>query len=220
MRTFPGQLLIDEQQFIEKFSGIKAFLFDWDGVFNDGRKGIGRQSSFTETDSMGINLLRFSHWLKHNQQLPVTGIITGAENEMAHSFAGREHFHAVYSNFKNKAEAFTDLINSFRLEPHEVAFVFDDVLDIAIAKQCGLRIAVSTVPGNWFNSYLKENKAADYFTEGAGNQFAIRELCELLINLNGNYTETLNQRIAFNEDYVQYLQQRNNIEPLERKKSH
>ncbi|MFM7428619.1 MAG: phosphatase, partial [Flammeovirgaceae bacterium] len=68
---------------LQKLQSVKAFVFDWDGVFNDGTKHNQQGSGFTEPDAMGTNMLRFSYWLK-NQQLPITAIITGEENEAAH----------------------------------------------------------------------------------------------------------------------------------------
>jgi 3-deoxy-D-manno-octulosonate 8-phosphate phosphatase (KDO 8-P phosphatase) len=43
-----------------RLAGVRAFLFDWDGVFNTGLKSDGSPSGFSEADSMGTNLIRFA----------------------------------------------------------------------------------------------------------------------------------------------------------------
>jgi len=62
-------------EFQERLSKIKAYLFDWDGVFNDGVKTASGGSPFSEVDAMGTNMLRFGHWLKTGA-LPFDVLIT------------------------------------------------------------------------------------------------------------------------------------------------
>ncbi len=60
---FKGVFITDASVIQQKLKKIKAFIFDWDGVFNDGRKDIDGNSSFSEVDSMGVNMMRFSYYL-------------------------------------------------------------------------------------------------------------------------------------------------------------
>ena len=59
-----GKFHTPEKQFIEILGTIKAFVFDWDGVFTNGEKDHELQSRFNEVDSIGTNLLRFAFYLK------------------------------------------------------------------------------------------------------------------------------------------------------------
>src|ERR1700739_4497109 len=93
--------LLPENEMKQKLRTIKAFVFDWDGVFNTGEKNGGGSSSFNEVDSMGTNLLRFGYYLQH-KQLPKTAVISGEKNETAFYFANREHFDASYFKIVNK----------------------------------------------------------------------------------------------------------------------
>src|SRR5580698_1227362 len=95
-----GNFMNSYPWFVTKLSHVKAFLFDWDGVFNSGVKGEGIHSGFTEADSMGLNMLRLSYWLT-NSKIPLLGIITGQNNQSAIQLAKREHFNAVYYGFLN-----------------------------------------------------------------------------------------------------------------------
>src|ERR1043165_362016 len=101
---FKGKFLTDSKVFLQKLKKIKAFLYDWDGVFNNGHKTESGSSSFSEIDSMGTNLLRFSHFLKEDE-LPLTAIMTGEYNKATVAFSKREHFHALYTGIKNKKDA-------------------------------------------------------------------------------------------------------------------
>ena len=84
-----GEFIIPEASLIEKMKHIKAFVFDWDGVFTDAGKDHLLQSRFSEADSMGTNLLRFSYYLNH-KELPITAIISGEKNSAAFTFVDRD----------------------------------------------------------------------------------------------------------------------------------
>ena len=49
---------------------VRAVLFDWDGVFNDGWKDLDGGSPFSEVGSMGVNMLRFALWLRNGVNPP------------------------------------------------------------------------------------------------------------------------------------------------------
>lgn len=206
-----GQFLIPAVDIQRKLENIKAFVFDWDGVFNDGSKRDQTGSGFTEPDAMGTNMLRFSYWLK-NKSLPFTAIITGEENESALFLAKRERFTSLYFKATNKQKSFEHFLAANHLQAKEVAFVFDDVLDLAVATQCGLRLAAYRDSNPLFNQHIVNNQLADYMTGSAGGKNAVREGCELLIGMHKNYDEAISNRMRFSETYQQYLQQRQQVE--------
>jgi hypothetical protein len=86
---------------VERARALRGLVCDWDGVFNHGAKGEGADSTYSEPDSMGTNLLRYALWRK-NGELPIAALITGADNPSARTFAVREHFHAIYYGSRNK----------------------------------------------------------------------------------------------------------------------
>lgn len=196
---------------LQKLQTVKAFVFDWDGVFNDGTKHNQQGSGFSEPDAMGTNMLRFSYWLK-NQALPVTAIITGEENEAARFLASREHFTALYFKASNKIKSFEHFLQTHQLKASEVAFVFDDVLDLAVAAKCGVRINAHRANNPMFTEYLKENYLVDYMTAKPGGEQSVREACELLVALQGNYGEAITHRMNFSDTYQSYLAQRQQVE--------
>ena len=193
-----------------KLKNIKAFVFDWDGVFNSGEKTGGGSSSFNEIDSMGTNLLRFSYYL-NNKQLPHTAIISGEKNESAFFFAQREHFSSSYFKIAHKKWALDHFCGIYSLHPNQVCYFFDDVLDLSIAKEAGLRILVSRKASTLFTNYVRQNNLADYITGNQSGSFAVREACEMLMGINDDYNETITRRMNYDEIYQQYITSRNNI---------
>jgi 3-deoxy-D-manno-octulosonate 8-phosphate phosphatase (KDO 8-P phosphatase) len=196
-------------EFKEKLSKVKAYLFDWDGVFNDGVKTAQGGSPFSEVDAMGTNMLRFGHWLK-NDNLPVVGIITGEDNPSALYLAQREHFHSVYFKSKDKLISFDHFLKANQLQSHEVAFVFDDVLDLGVAEKCGLRILVKHGAAPIFLNYAIKNEIVDYIT--AHDDHAVRETCELILSTLEVYDQAISDRSHFHANYKNYLSVRQGVE--------
>lgn len=195
----------------ERLLRIKAIVCDWDGVFHSGYKDEHGSSSFSETDSMGINMLRFGFYLE-NKALPTTAIITGENNETAYYWADREHLDAVLFKIKNKAEALPFLKKQFDIKPEEILFVYDDILDLSLAKEVGLRFLVNKKANPLFIEYCKEHKLCDYITACGGNENALREISEVCLNLMGRFNETIDERIKYDGIYHEYITERNEIQ--------
>jgi 3-deoxy-D-manno-octulosonate 8-phosphate phosphatase (KDO 8-P phosphatase) len=206
-----GTFITPASEIASLLSNIRAFIFDWDGVFNNGMKTGDTGSPFSEIDSMGINLLRFSFWLKNDNMLH-SFIITGMNNQAAMGFSRREHFDGIFMNQKNKRLALNSICDSLKIKPSEAAFIFDDIIDIEVARLCGLSFFVNRRSNPLLTRYIKENKIADYITAHPGENNAIREICELLIGLNGNYDRSVEMRSGFTTEYQEYFNTRNQID--------
>jgi len=196
-----------------KLQGVDTYLFDWDGVFNTGTKGGERVSGFSEPDSMGTNLLRFGHWLRTGR-LPRTGIVTAADNPAALDFARREHFDFVYAGILHKQAALAHLQAHSGITPVEVAWFFDDVLDLPLSAVCGLRILMRRKASPGFTAYVLEKGLCDYITASKGGRGGVREACELLLELTDQLVPVIEGRMRFEGDYRTYLEQRNRMETL------
>jgi 3-deoxy-D-manno-octulosonate 8-phosphate phosphatase (KDO 8-P phosphatase) len=207
-----GEFISTPSFILEKLKKIKAYIFDWDGVFNTGTKTDTVGSGYSEVDSMGLNLLRFGYWLSNNHELPYVGIITGENNQTAIKLAERESFHHIYFSFKNKAVAFEHFIKTLGLGASEVAFFFDDVLDFPITRLCGLRFMVNRKGSPLFTKYVKKEQYADYISGQFGGSFALREITELILGLSGQYEISVKERTDFGPLYTSYLDQRGKVE--------
>ncbi len=205
-----GKFIIPPHKLCDNLHNVKAILFDWDGVFNSGEKGE-IPSTFSEVDSMGINMLRFGFHMILGR-LPYTAIVTGETNQTAFTWAKREHLNNVFYQVKHKSELLNELKRTQNIEPDQIMFVFDDILDLSLAKEVGARFLVNRKANPLFNAFCIKNKLCDYLTYSSGNRNAIREISEVTLDAIGKFDNTLSERIAFNGIYKKFIAERNSIE--------
>ncbi len=206
-----GEFVSPPSLFSGKLKKIKAVIFDWDGVFNDGSKRGAEGSIFSEVDAMGTNLLRYALW-KAIGSLPVAAVMTGENNPPAVLLARRENFHYVYSRMKNKGQAFQAFCSAAGCKPEEVMFFFDDILDLDVARQCGVRMMIRRSSNPMLNQFAKTHNLADYVTAHDGSRHGLREAAELVIGMLGLYDDVVSNRMTYSMEYQEYLSQRKSIE--------
>lgn len=207
---FKGKFITPFNELQQKMQHIKAFVFDWDGVFNNGHKSYDGCSTFSEIDALGITMMRFSYYLQHGKHAPVA-IITGEQNKASFFFAQREHYNNIFYRIKHKETALHFFCEQYNLQPSEILFVFDDVLDLSASAIAGVRIMVQHSSNLLFTDYAVRKNLVDYITANNGNDGALREATELYLFANNNFDETIQQRIAFSEQYQSFIAQRNEI---------
>lgn len=191
----------------ERARALRGFVSDWDGVFNQGAKGEGAESTYSEPDSMGTNLLRYALWRMHGRQ-PVTALITGAANPSARKFAIREHFHAIYYGTRNKTAAIESLCRTQNVSSEHLACFFDDVNDLGMAFACGVRIFVQRDASPLLRDYVVRQGLCDYVTAHGPERHAVREACELLLGLLDAFDTVVASRVAWDRDYASYFESR------------
>ncbi len=207
-----GRFITPFNEMKGKAAGIRAAVFDWDGVFNTGIKSGSEGSPFSEPDTMGLNMLKLNFWLQHGTILP-TFIITGESNHTALKLARRENMNAVFLNYIYKPDAIDIICEQYGLRKNEIVFVFDDILDIEVAKQTGLSVLVNRESSPLTKGYVVSNNICDYVTGNSGGDAAVREVCELLIGMTGDMSKTIETRIRFKGYYEKYLSEKSRIEP-------
>ncbi len=205
-----AEFLLSPEEIGDKLKGIKAYLFDWDGVFNTGIKEGEQGSPFAEADAMGTNLVRFGHY-QMTGNLPHAGIITGMNNPAAAYFVNRENFHTLHFKFKHKIEALKHLEEVFGIKGEEVAFVFDDVLDLSLAKVCGLRFCVRRTASPLFSEYVKDKGLCDYISGNGSASHGLREICELILAAGAGYERVVDARVEYGSEYQAYLKEKSAI---------
>lgn len=166
--------LTPEQQ--AKIKRLKLLILDVDGVLTDGRLFFddnGKEyKCFHARDGHGIKLLR--------QSGVEVAVISGRKsNSVAIRMQnlGVEH---VYQGHENKRAAFSEILQTLQLTPDQVAHVGDDVLDLPIMVQVGFAVAVQDA-----NFAVKRH--ADWCTSVAGGLGAVREVCDLIMQVQGTF---------------------------------
>jgi 3-deoxy-D-manno-octulosonate 8-phosphate phosphatase (KDO 8-P phosphatase) len=178
-----GDFVTPVAQLTQKLEQCRAIVFDWDGVFNAGRKDHSSSSGFSEADSMGTNMLRYGFWRRLGE-LPYTAIISGENNESAIAFAEREHLTAVYTGIRSKQHVIEHLCGEHDLQPAQIACVFDDINDLPMAEVCGIRFMVR---------------------RSARGAYPVREICELLLGLMDVFDDVVASRGARDAEYEGYF---------------
>lgn len=165
---------------IKKIKNLKLLILDVDGVLTDGRLFFdheGREyKCFHARDGHGIKLLR--------QSGVEVAVISGRNSpsvSLRMQSLGVEH---VYQGHENKRAAFAEILQTLQFNPQQVAHVGDDVLDLPIMTQVGFAVAVADA------NFAVKNRA-DWCTESAGGQGAVREVCDLIMATQGSLADIL-----------------------------
>jgi 3-deoxy-D-manno-octulosonate 8-phosphate phosphatase (KDO 8-P phosphatase) len=205
-----GIFLTQVRTLRQRLKTIRGFVCDWDGVFNAGAKGEGMGSPFGEPDSMGTNLLRYALW-RERGVLPVSALITGADNPSARAFALREHFDAIYYGARTKTAAIESLCARHNISSEQLVCIFDDVNDLGMAFGCGVRVLVRRDASPLLHDYVTRQGLCDYITAHTPERYAVREVCELLLGMLGSFDAVVASRVAWDDEYGRYFTARQNI---------
>lgn len=149
-------------------------LFDVDGVMTDGGLILGSNGlefkKFSAQDGMGITLAKKAGML--------VGIITGRQSPAVSQRAQELAIDEVFQGSDNKINAFTQILQKYDIMGEEVAYIGDDLGDLAVMSRVGLAIAVA-------NGVAEVKEGAHYVTKRPGGAGAIREVVDLILELKG-----------------------------------
>lgn len=168
------------QDILAKAAQIKLVIFDVDGVLTDGSLFIGddgeEYKAFHSRDGHGMKMLRATG--------VEIGIITGrTSNVVRHRMEslGIQH---VYQGQLEKLPAFQQLITKLGIDPQQVAYVGDDVVDLPILTRAGLAVAVA-------DAHPLVKRHAHWITPCGGGRGAARDICELIMEAQGTLDASL-----------------------------
>ncbi len=196
----------------ERAKKIKLIIFDVDGVMTDGtiflfpasggasgagtqehrdrmadKVGFGISSSttieakgFNAHDGTGFSLMRLGG-IK-------AAIITKRISETVALRSRDLKIEHVYQGQQDKAAAFYEILNKESLQPDEVCYVGDDIIDLPVMRLCGLAIAVK-------NSREEVLRESHYVTPHEGGKGAVRDAIEYILRAQGSL-----QRVI--DDYI------------------
>lgn len=175
---FPPELLLKAQG---PELGLKAAIFDVDGVLTDGRIYIGEEGeafkAFSTLDGHGLKLLAMAGIT------PI--VITGRDSPaVRRRVADLGLQHAVYGA-KDKLAVAQPLLKQLGLQWGEVAAMGDDWPDLPLMTRAGFACAPAL-------AHAEVRAIADYVTHAAGGHGAARECCDLILQAGGHYARLLN----------------------------
>jgi 3-deoxy-D-manno-octulosonate 8-phosphate phosphatase (KDO 8-P phosphatase) len=175
--AFPPELLLRAQG---AGLGLKAAIFDVDGVLTDGRLYIGEHGetvkAFCTLDGHGLKLLREGGI----EPLVITGRDSPAVRRRV---ADLGLVHAAYGA-ADKLAAAEALLAALGLSWPEVGAIGDDWPDLPLLT----RAAFACAPAN---AHAEVKAVAHHVTAAAGGHGAAREFCDLLLVAAGRYAALL-----------------------------
>jgi 3-deoxy-D-manno-octulosonate 8-phosphate phosphatase (KDO 8-P phosphatase) len=175
--NFPPELLLQAQG---PNLGMKAAIFDVDGVLTDGRLFIAESGeafkAFSTLDGHGLKLLA---------RAGITPIvITGRDSPaVRRRVADLGLQHAVYGA-GDKLAAAQPVLAALGLDWPEVAAIGDDWPDLPLLTRAGFACAPA-------NAHVEVKAVAHHVTQRAGGDGAAREFCDLLLVAAGRYADLL-----------------------------
>jgi 3-deoxy-D-manno-octulosonate 8-phosphate phosphatase (KDO 8-P phosphatase) len=155
---------------------LRLLLTDVDGVMTDGTLLLlpdgGEALAFHIRDGLGI-VLAHAAGLR-------TGILTGRGSEAVRRRAADLKMAVVREGASDKAKAFREILAELGLEPHEVAYVGDDLNDLPVLAEVGLSAAPADAP-------LEVRSSVFMVLSAAGGRGCLREFIEAILRARGDW---------------------------------
>ena len=175
--TFPPELLLRAQG---RGLGLRAAIFDVDGVLTDGRLFIGEQGegfkAFHVLDGHGLKLLA---------QAGITPIvITGRDSPAVRRRMADLGLSEVHFGVADKLALAQRVLVERGLDWADVAVIGDDWPDLPLLARAGFACAPA-------NAHAEARALAHHVTAARGGEGAAREFCDLLLMACGRYAALL-----------------------------
>ena len=158
----------------EKAASIRLLILDVDGVLTDGHITMNERGeevkSFNVKDGLGLKILM-------STGIEVI-IITGRKSMVVEHRAKELGIDEVWQGIKDKKVLCKRIIGEKGLKKEEVCCIGDDLPDLAMFMEAGLRIAVA-------DGVEEVREKADLVTKKKGGYGAVREACEWILKSKG-----------------------------------
>jgi 3-deoxy-D-manno-octulosonate 8-phosphate phosphatase (KDO 8-P phosphatase) len=167
MNTLYGNV---QNNILAKAKQIKLLVCDVDGVFSDGRIYLGNDGeelkAFHTKDGFGIKALGASG--------VDVAIITGRNSAIVANRMQALNVTHIIQGQEDKLPALIQLTKQLNINLNEVAYIGDDIPDLACIEAVGLGICVA-------DGHPLVLRGADYTTFTPGGFGAVRETCDLIM---------------------------------------
>jgi len=175
--SFPPELLLKAQG---RGLGMKAAIFDVDGVLTDGRLYIGEHGeafkAFHVLDGHGLKLLA---------QAGIEPIIvTGRDSKPVRRRVADLGLARAYYGVKDKLVVADQVCLELGIDWADLAVIGDDWPDLPLLQRAGFACAPP-------NAHAEALALAHHVTRARGGEGAAREFCDLLLMASGRYAGLL-----------------------------
>lgn len=164
---------------------MRFIVMDVDGVLTDGRMVLSDRGdelkAFHTRDGIAIALARRAGLR--------TAMVTGETSPIAKARGDKLGVDAVILGARRKWDSVQELLARFELPPAAVAYIGDDLLDIAPLQHVGLAVAVA-------DACAEVKAVAHAVTKAAGGHGAVREAVEMILKAQGTWEKTLHGYLA------------------------
>jgi 3-deoxy-D-manno-octulosonate 8-phosphate phosphatase (KDO 8-P phosphatase) len=162
----------------DKARQIKLLVFDVDGVLTDGRVLI--HGDGTESKLFGIRDGIAMVWAQR-VGLKIAWLSARTSATTPHR-AAQLGVTTVYQGVKSKAAAFNQILAAEGVSDTEVAFMGDDIVDLAVLARVGLSAAPA-------DAVEEVRRRVDWISTSPGGQGAARELVELVLRTQNRWDD-------------------------------
>jgi 3-deoxy-D-manno-octulosonate 8-phosphate phosphatase (KDO 8-P phosphatase) len=159
-----------------KAARIKLILFDVDGVLTDGRVFVHADGS--ESKAFGIRDGIAMIWA---QRSGITvGFLSARTSATTPHRAAQLGVTLVHQGVTSKAEAFERILADQGLSQSQVAYMADDIVDLAVLARAGLSAAPA-------DAVAEVRARVDWVSAARGGEGAARELVETILKAQGRW---------------------------------
>ncbi len=163
-------------EILKRARKIELLLLDVDGVLTDGRLTMSNEGaelkSFHARDGLGIRMAQRGGIM--------IGLISGRESRVVADRAEELYITEVHQRIYDKLEKFREILQRLKLQPEQVCFMGDDLVDIPVLRAVGLAAA----PADAIEQVLS---TAHYITGRNGGAGCVRELVDILLQATGKW---------------------------------
>jgi 3-deoxy-D-manno-octulosonate 8-phosphate phosphatase (KDO 8-P phosphatase) len=162
----------------------KLIATDIDGVWTDGGMYYDQSEmelkKFNTSDSVGVL------WAKMND-IPLA-ILTGENTQIVQRRADKLKIAECHLGVKNKVALMETLLNKYKIQWEDVAYIGDDINDILLLEKVGYSGCPNNAP-----DYIKSR--VKYVSKINGGQGAFRDFVENILDANNLLDKTINAYI-------------------------
>lgn len=160
----------------QRMVGVKAFVFDVDGVFTNGSVLLHPSGAFIRMMN-----IKDGYAVQHAVKMGfAVGIITGGRSRMVKKRFAYLGVKDIYMGSSSKKEAFEDFLNKHGLKPGDALYMGDDLPDYEVMKMAGLPVCPA-------DAAEEIKQLSMYISPVRGGEGCVRDVIEQVMKIHGRW---------------------------------